>query len=228
MDLLCCQTKIHHLSDLNYMQYLITPGHILLIFSPISKRCGYAEVFQLPNISLVPSQAIRRLTRSHTTVFPFTAEYLQVLDICAVQDQPSTETVTLLALTYVGPHPVPHGHVAQTGVQLFQVQISNPGVISVEALSGITMEFPITTGRLFSASASGTCLAVSHSSYPTSITFAYHIRYNKYTSAAASITATPLLLPDVVSRALLIGFDGLHGRLAFEQQMEIGVIDFVC
>ncbi|KAF8798936.1 hypothetical protein BYT27DRAFT_7122547 [Phlegmacium glaucopus] len=201
--------RIRNLSDLNSMNYVITPRCLFMLFSLRTETL--VDMYSLPCISDPLSSGIcKRLFPSHSGVYPHAVSSLQTVETSADYQSYTTPDhghASFLALVYVSRSPT--SWTSKIGLHLFDLNVESTGTLSFLTKSVKTLDVGIATTKLASTSRAGTCLAVTHS-LPGPTIIAHYIQHH---DDECTMAVQTLSLPEGLQSRDMLSFDGIQGRL---------------
>jgi len=220
--------KVRSSSDLDSMNYVITPPFLFMLFSLRTET--RVDVYSLPRIpNPVPPDFHKRLFRTHCGVYPHEVSNLQIMETSAncqsyTAAPDNGHVVSFLALIYVIRSPMSWS--SKLGLHLFDVNLESNGTLSFLTKSMRTLDVGI-AATLASSSRAGKCLAVTHS-FPGPDVIAHYIQHHD--DAESTMAFKALTLPEGLQSRTMLSFDGVQGRLCLISGLEwtnIEILDFI-
>ncbi|KAH9480616.1 hypothetical protein JR316_0007216 [Psilocybe cubensis] len=200
--------NVQHLSDLSTMNYAITSRHLFLLFSLRDETL--VDVYTLPKrLDNTPSMLLhpRRLTRSHSGVYPHAISKIQFLDrprLSNVALKGDDIRVSFLALVYAN-----HSRTSWTSkiaLHVIEAHLNRTGLLSFITQSGRTLNVGMTNTMLALSTRSGRCLAVTHS-MPGSVLLAHTITLE---DSGCTMNVKAISLPKGFQSRDVLAFDGFR------------------
>ncbi|KAF8158168.1 hypothetical protein B0H34DRAFT_444051 [Crassisporium funariophilum] len=201
--------KVRNLSDLNCMNYVITPRFLFMMFSMRSETL--VDMYPLPNAQDL-SQTVppSRLLRSHQGSYPHAVSDIRAITHyeCRSASQKNAHT-SFLALVYIRRSST--SWTSRIGLHLLDANVVSPHTLDLQTKSVQILDVGLATTALSVTSQAGRCLAVTHSS-PGPTIIAHYIQ-NYQDDRASTMNVKVLKLPDGLQSRDMVAFDGVRGRL---------------
>ncbi|TFK40777.1 hypothetical protein BDQ12DRAFT_721394 [Crucibulum laeve] len=220
---------VHTLSDLNYMNYLITPEYLVLMFSQRSETA--IEIYPLPGV-LSRNLQDNQLVCSHRGIYPHSISKVQPFNLephssssnnTSSTRKSSDQHIAFLALVYTSRNPM--AWTSKIKLQLVDIYFLSGTSLNVVDRCDLTLNVGIATTDLACTSSTGSGLAVTHST-PGPLLQAYYISHNS--GLKDPMKKKWLELPRDLGSRELLAFDGYRGRLCvIHGWSQMDVIDYI-
>ncbi|KAF9463636.1 hypothetical protein BDZ94DRAFT_1308546 [Collybia nuda] len=216
--------RVHNLSDLNYVNYMITSTHLIMTFPITHEGKSEVELFKLP-ISHTASSSVSRVAISHKAVYPGVIWKATSIFESRTPDSLQSPEVRIGILASCYEEYNHRGVGGKTSLRYFDIIVSPIG--SVEFLghstSGVHSIEPQTT-NVYATSCSTACLAITQTYTSHGQILMMHTITPGIGAAEGNIVSNHFTLPRLPSRTrrrdgmTLISFDGFRGRILFDVQ----------